>query len=521
MMKGCYNYYLQLRQEVSLWLDQSLLMDGLGPHGGGEDEANYALTWFQHYLVTGDGKVMDHFRNLLAELARWIEGRCFHGYPPKADVHHGPEPFLLFLPRYLALDPHDERAKAILEDAAHHIGNWVEGIPEWYDYDSDRFRSYYLGTREVEGDPRYVYEVAEHIRFIHIALAAYRVTGVKRYLDWAIRYGRRRAQLILEVRDNPIPVMWDADGRGVYEYELKSPRQKRMACSQHHAPRDPLAGVENLLASGAIYAFGDLFLITGDKVFKEASRKVIEPLIGELLDPYADPAAAAVWYYRWTFQDTSFDDDILDVLSGIPPESTNDLAMVFPQTLRRREPGVGKRKDMIYWGEWSDDGSVRPTREPSTAALTLAYHMTGDVRYARRAFKSAAIKLMMARRVLRGGREHADMGGAICSVAAGHGRNWGHGAVTGCYSPLLLGTREILSGLIPAIEVKDERNEIRLPKEILSLVKPPVEDEGEVLFFNGSESSVSFSWRRRDGEWIPLTMAPEEVRRFPIRVRRW
>jgi len=487
-------------------------MDRPGPHGGGEDEANYALTWFHHYLVSGDGKVMDHFRSLLADLIKWVRERCFHGYPPKADVHHGPEPFLLFLPRYLALAPYDERARALLKDAAHHIGNWVEEIPKWYDYNADRFRSYYLGTQVVDDDPRYSYEVAEHIRFIHIALAAYRVTGKERYLDWAIRYGRRRAHLILESGDNPIPVMWDANGKGIYESELKSPQQREMACSQHHVPGDPLAGVENLLASGAIYAFGDLFLISGDEVFREASRKMVEPLIGELLDPYADPGAAAVWYYRWTFQDISLDDSMIKVLEGIPPESDSDLAMVFPQSWRRRERGVGKRKDMIYWGLWSDDGSVRPTHEPSTAALTLAYHVTGDVEYARRAFKNAATKLMMARRVLRGGREHADMGGAICSVAAGHGRNWGQGAVTGCYGPLLLGTREVLGGLMPTIEVI-------LPKEIVSLVKPPVGDEGEVLFFNGSERTVEFSWRRQGDEWISLTLSPDEVRKFPIRVR--
>ena len=40
--------------------------------------------------------------------------------------------------------------------------------------------------------------------------------------------------------------------------------------------------------------------------------------------------------------------------------------------------------------------------------------------------------------ILRGGREHADMGGAICSVAAGHGRNWGHGAVPGLLCPAIV-----------------------------------------------------------------------------------
>ena len=95
--------------------------------------------------------------------------------------------------------------------------------------------------------------------------------------------------------------------------------------------------------------------------------------------------------------------------------------MVFPEEYRIRGAGVGKRADMVRWGHWSEDGSVKPTCEPSTATLALAYQLTGNIEYACRAFKAAATKLMMARRVLRSGREHADMGGAICSVAAGHG----------------------------------------------------------------------------------------------------
>jgi hypothetical protein len=523
-MRDCHKYCLLLRREMTRWLEQSIWMDGPGPHGGGEDEANYALAWFPHYLVTGDERILKHFRGLLADLARWVDAECFHGYPPDAEVHHGPEPFLLFLPRYLGLVPEDDMARRLLEDAAHHIGNWVEDVPPWYDYEGDRFRSYYLGTRLVREDARYAYEVAEHLRFIHIALAAYRVLKEERYLEWALRYGRRRARLIVEAGDDPIPVLWDLNGKGFRESDLTTREQRAMACSGHHVTGDPLAGVENLLASGAIYAFGDLFMLSGDEIFKRAALKMVEPLIGELLDPYADPGTAAVGYYRWAFQDDSLDDRIHEVLREIPPELDAELAMIFPQGRRRREPGVGRRSDMIYWGEWSDDGSVRPIREPSTAALTLAYQMTGKLEFAKRAFRSAATRLMMARRVLRGGREHADMGGAICSVAAGHGRNWGQGAVTGCYGPLLLGTREILGSVTPIIEVKDDEGKARLPEEILSLVVPPIKDDGEVFLFNGGERKLSFSWRERgaeDDSWRSVTLAPNESKRFPIVVRRW
>ena len=163
-LRECHEYCKMLRAEMDRWLAQSTRMDGPGPHGGGEDEANYALAWFPHYLVTGSPKVKKHFQHLLDCLAGWVERECLHGYEPEAEAHHGTEPFLLFLPRYIGLFPEDERAKSLLEDAAHHIGNWVKGIPEWYDYDHDCFYSYHLGTRTVRREPRFEYEVAEHFR---------------------------------------------------------------------------------------------------------------------------------------------------------------------------------------------------------------------------------------------------------------------------------------------------------------------------------------------------------------------
>jgi hypothetical protein len=177
------------------------------------------------------------------------------------------------------------------------------------------------------------------------------------------------------------------------------------------------------------------------------------------------------------------------------------------------------RNDMLYWGLWNpEDGSVAPTREPSTAALTLAYQMTGDTAFARRAFRAAATKLMMARRILRGGREHADMGGAVCSVAAGHGRNWGIGAVTGCYGVLTLGTREVASAVRPVVEVRQEDGAPGLPEAVLALAVPPEPGPGSVRFFNGGGETVRFAWRaEEEHEWrlVALDRGEEIHASFP------
>ena len=497
------------------WLGQSMRMDGPGPNGGGEDEANYALAWFPHYLATGNPKVKKQFQHLLDYLAGWVERECLHGYEPEAEAHHGTEPFLLFLPRYIGLFPDDEKAKSMLEDAAHHIGNWVKGIPEWYDYDRDCFYSFHLGTRTVIREPRFEYELAEHFRFVHIALAAYRILGDDKYIEWALRYGRRRAEQIIAA-EPPMPLLWDLNGNGLRESNVTRPNHRGMTGSSHHAPNDPLDGIENLLASGVIYALGDLYLLSGEEIFKDAARRIVEPLIPVLADPYHDPAASAISYYRWIFQDTAFDGQITDIIKGFPAEPPDKLAMIFPEEQKRRELGVGRRTDMIYWGEWSEDGYVKPIQEPSTAALALAYQMTGEVDFATRAFRSAATRLQMARRVLRGGREHSDMGGAVCSAAAGHGRNWGQGAVTGCYGPLLLGTREIQSKVTSLLEVKQNADRFPLGKDLLSLVRPPVDGQGAARFYNSSDASLSFSWRAGAAEWNELTLKPGEAKDVPI-----
>ncbi|MBT3344513.1 MAG: hypothetical protein HN712_20450 [Gemmatimonadetes bacterium] len=508
----------QLRQDLSRWLDQSSLMDGPHRNHGGEDEANYALTWFPHYLVTGEAAIIDRFQSLLADLLTWVRTDGHHGYEPEAEAHHGTEPFLLFLPRYLALCPEDTGALEALEDAAHHIGNWVEEIPAWYDEARDCFHSWKIGSRVIGDDPRYAIEVAEHLRFVHIALAAHRVSDQteSRYLTWALRYGRKRAERLLAA-SGQVPLAWNQAGEPLYWDQVRDrPEMKGMVALAHKVDGDPLAGVENHLASGAVQCYGDLYEASGDEIFRDAARRLVAPLIGEIGDRFGDVSAVAISHYRQVFGDTGFDAELMAVIDSFPVPSDAPLTLMLPEDATRREPGPGKRSDMLYWGEWGEDGSARPLIQPSTAALTLAYQLTGDVEYARRALDQASRKFNMARRILRGGREHADMGGAICSVAAGHGRNWGAGAVTGCYGPLLLGARDAFGAVRPTVVVSDREGTQRIPEDVLSLVQPAVAGEGELLLYNGSDVPQDLAWRHGTGQDVPVSLAAGETKRFPL-----
>ena len=94
MLKETYEHSLRLRKEMEAWIDQSRLMDPPSRYGGGEDEANYALAWFPHYLVTQSASVGEHFVKLRDLLSGWVD-REFpiksHGQdcPHKAQMGHG------------------------------------------------------------------------------------------------------------------------------------------------------------------------------------------------------------------------------------------------------------------------------------------------------------------------------------------------------------------------------------------------------------------------------------------------
>ena len=85
VIQECYNGYTTLRSEMGRWLKQSMMLDPPGPNNGGEDEANYALSWFPHYLITGNATVLQHFDMLKAALLGWVKRDCVHGYEPKAE----------------------------------------------------------------------------------------------------------------------------------------------------------------------------------------------------------------------------------------------------------------------------------------------------------------------------------------------------------------------------------------------------------------------------------------------------
>ena len=259
-----YAHYVALRRELSLWVKQSIRRDGPDKNQGGEDEANFALAFFPHYLVSSDEQIAVRLRSLANDLKAWVRAECLHGYETEAEAHHGTEPFLFVSgPRYLGLFPDDREAAALLDDAAHHIGNWVEGVPAWYDWTRDVFLSYWIGTRTVGGNARRPRVGRALPLLAHRAgrLSRHRRGALNR--DWALRYGRKRAERLLAAGRTDARVVgsgraWIAAG-GFANHAQSG----EWPATTTTSPADPLAGIENLLASGAVYALGDLFFAGG------------------------------------------------------------------------------------------------------------------------------------------------------------------------------------------------------------------------------------------------------------------
>ncbi|MEM7030708.1 MAG: hypothetical protein AAF629_14170 [Chloroflexota bacterium] len=486
--QAAYQYRNELLEHLKKWLRITRLLDKKGPNNGGEDEANYAISFFPYWMLTQDEDAKAHFETMFTDLIQWVETDCYQGYEPVAEAHHGTEPFLFFLPRYAGLFPQVQAAQDTIIQAANFIGNWVPGAPIWYDYDHSRFVSIALGAKVVDCSPKKQIEIADQVRFIHIALSAYTLSQDEKYLDWAVDYANHWAGLINTHPGTQMPRAFYLDGTPV-EAKIGDKEADNLLASHHHAENDPLSGVENLLASGVVHALGDVYRLRPEPTLKEAAKRIIETLLDSLLDPYGDPAVDAIRHYRLAFRDTSLDSEMVQQLKNIEFDE-RELFLTLPQYARRTELGVGRRADMLHWYVRQDDETLAKFRMPSVMALVLAFDLTGDPIYAKHAFRIAAGKLGTAIRGLRSGREHADMGSAVCSVASGHGRNWMCGAVTSSLFQLTLGGWIQNGFLHPLISL--ERSDVR--DNLFTLVQTDIE-QSTLHFFNPTQDERTSYWQ--------------------------
>ncbi|MGC9349733.1 MAG: hypothetical protein ACP5JG_16460, partial [Anaerolineae bacterium] len=395
------------------------------------DQGTYMTAWAPYIRFTGDARSLtflkerrDRIRDHFVETDQW-----HHGYWRLQEAHHGTEHFELFLGALFALDPDDVMTQAQLLDAAEHIGNWIPGIPRWFDKKSGLFRSMYLGTETVRTEPGMELNIPDHLRYVNLCLLAHRMTKgwahPERYLELAVEYAGRWADAVIAHEHLPIGLLPYGP---VYQLDGEAEAAYRGFAGMAGHLDDDVDRAENLLASNGTGALLNLWKLTQDDRFLRAEERLLDVLAAQLLDPDAGAAADAIRRYRRRTGHRRYDAAVLQAVDTasreVDPFAIERLG-IEPDLRRSERPhGIGKRSDMPNWFE---DGK---SRRHNPILLALAAEIRSDEALATRALDLAHTYFNLARATLPDGRHHGCAANTISAVARGHGRENHAGMVT-------------------------------------------------------------------------------------------
>ena len=556
--------FFAVRDRMRRWIDRAITRHEAVPYQGGHDEGTFISSWFGFHQLFGAPRVLDFARFLRDGFAEWSRENMLHGFYRQGEAHHQTEIFTFFLCRLWQVAPDDLTAELIV-DAAHHIGNWVEGFPEWYDPDERRFLSWRIGTESIGGPQSRGYEVPDHFRLIQLALTAHDITGEQRYLDLCTGYADRWARAILDAPVDEPPTVIRSSESAADEDEV------HRATGAHHHGDSPLERVEPHVPASTADVMLDLYSMTGEDRYANAARRICEALLPALSDAYSNPPGALLSRYRAETGDTSLDDDattrmqegIEETLVGLDGmlrllertrvsgyalvagrlyasladnpfaagrlEPSADLyeqlvgerptmgrrvetpAMVVETLSRKPVAGIGKRQDMIRWAWENEMGALRPTSALPPPTLMLAWQILDDDALAANALRTVADRIALASGSLRDGRHHGCAGSTVGAVASGHGRDGGYGNVTGAYLPLAAGMLRRLCQEQPRVRFRRTDGDEHLPESVASLVRTLPAAGAEVLLFNAADEPVTVEVALRNTPWRPVELVPGET----------
>lgn len=415
--------------ELGDWADLCVReYDATGPNDG-HDQVNFTLAW-EPLIHSGR-------TDLLQVMARWRDeirehfeenGRWHHGYWRKQEAHHGTEHFELFLGTLFQLSPDDRETCRQLRDACEHMGNWVAGVPDWFDWDRGVFRSMWLGTEVVRPEPEMAANVADHMRFVNLALLAYEATGQDRYFGLADIYGRHWAAAILNGPSLPVALLPDGP---LYAVDATMRDNYHGFAGMAGNLADDVDRAENLLASGATDAFLALHRMTGQDHWLAASRRLLDALVGEIGDPDAGAAVVAMCCHDSEEETPRYEKALTEAYLAANWSLPGKLGIQPTRREGPRPPGIGKRVDKP---EWFEDGAPRKISPLLVAAVA---EIADSEELARQAVDLARAYFALGRQALTGDRRHACGADSDAAVARGHGRENNAGVATGVLLPLM------------------------------------------------------------------------------------
>ena len=466
---------LDLLSATDQWITASVKRNSDCPWHGGHDEGTFTSSWFPYYQLTGDQRVLDFLHFMRDGFIEFANQEFHHGYYSQGEAHHQPEPFIFFMTRLFHIDPSNQAVISVIEDAAEHVGNWVDGIPAWYDWDNHRFRSWKIGSRKAEECPPWDHEVPDHVRFVQMVVTAYLATKKDRYLDLARDYLTKWARLILDSETVPGYLVSSGDLSSIPDNLQDKERMSE------------IENVELHVSAGTSDTLLDLYEITDDSLYADAARELLCKAMCGLADPYCQPVAAQILKYREATGDRGLDEPVVQIVSSMNEElNPQSTLLLIDDRVEPHPMGLGRRKDGVKWGYRTQDDRLVEEAGPSPPTLMLAYRITGCQRYLAAALHKAARRLRLACRVLPDGRHHGCAGATIGAVASGHGRGCGIGDVTGTLPTAAFGAYRFANGEKLRVRYGKPDGSPGLPEGVVPLVRP----KGEVLLFNSTDSQV-------------------------------
>jgi hypothetical protein len=403
------------------------------------DQALFMTAWEPYLQIAGDSHIetflanqRDLIRDYFVETEQWA-----HGYWRFQDGQGGTEHFNRFLNMLARLKPRDVHTRAQILDAAEHLGNWVEEVPAWFDWERGLFRSVFLGTEEVGQGEGTEINIPDHLRMANLALLAYRISNRHCYLDLAAACAKPWCKAILQGSRLPFGLLPDARTTGevipLYSLDHAQASLYRPFFGPVGEEIDPpRARAEAFLAADGVQVFLQVWRYVGKKEFLHTAERLLDVLVGELEDPDAGAAADAVrTYWRMTGRDR-YNGVVLAAVQKLQGVEVHELSLAEAgPRLKVRPGGVGKGLDMLIWQE---DGLPRRC---SPILLALAAEMTADERLAARALDLGYAYFKVARQVLLDGRSKASSARTISAVSRGSGRENHAGVTTAVLKPIL------------------------------------------------------------------------------------
>jgi len=384
-------------EQMNAWVREAMERQDRIPWIGGTDESTFMLPWIPHYFLTGDEAMRAFMFKMRDRWYAWTRKNFHHGFfKAEAEEHHHTEDYKRFLARLWYMDPLDELNVRLIDHFAEHLGNWVRGVPEWYDWEKHRFRSRYIGTLHVNNDPQFNYNSPGFFRYVIVLIQAYLATGKGHYLDLCLDYADRWCDLLEATPEGKgLPMKVDADWNVI-----------EMSASGDETGRGLKVGA-TWMSGGFTSTLVDLFLLAGRQRYALHAKRMLRFYCD---DRRADAPMSAmlcghVGHYRLVTGDDSFDKDILEGAQAAvraPLPTTVQIAGLPPH-------------GRLAW-QAADAGPDARVGE-GAANLAAAYQVSGDVKFIARSFQIAARCMKLARAIGDDSRFHGCANGSTLGIA--------------------------------------------------------------------------------------------------------